>query len=880
MMQKRTLTSLLLTSFLVAFAFSYSMANEVTFGSPTVLRCDNNVLNVTVDNTVDVAAIEIVFEISGTGGAYFDAFNVNWDAGFTELGTRIIDLSQADGVDPDTVRLAALLIDAADAVLPIGNHVVAQVSFSTNASCAGTVGLDGSIFNYPSVPSTIQTQFVDASTFDVLPAAVNAGTVTIQNAAPALAAIPDATLPWGTLYTGTAVGTDGDMANGCEVLTYSKVSGPAGLAINASSGAMTWATSGADVCEHVVTIQVEDSCGASAQQSFTICVTNVAPVASSLDQDEPQWVLGDLVEGGVTASDVDNGPNNLEYTVISFGGPGAVTMDPNTGDWSWQTVAFDQSYRGAFEICVEVTDNANVCDPCSPANADTVCGTIVVKQALLVIDKNHGLDTDNDGIGNGVLQGQPTSLDIYFDANLDIGGFDLLVHYDPTALTFNGAHPGSAIADCGWEYFQYRTTPFGNCTAGCPEGYLRIVAIADQNDGPNHPDCVVTSGTADSVLVTLDFLVTSDYTFHCQFVPVTFYWFDCGDNTMSSTGGDTLFISNSVWSYAGGVGTIGTFPDTYNELPQGTAFPSGGGHIDACETSDKGEPWRVIDFWNGGIDIICTGDIDGRGDLNLDGLGYTIADAVIFTNYFIFGLNAFANLPGANATAAAIAASDANNDGLTLTVADLVYLIRVVVGDAVPYPDSPIGKLDAVSANLATINGNLAIPDVEIAAAYVELKGDVAVTLLASNMAMESNFDGTVTKVLVFPPFEAGENTLNTFSGEFLNVGNASIVATEIVTPAGALVEVDVLPSNFALEQNYPNPFNPSTTIEFALPVASNYTLTIYNVTGQRVAEFAGAQQAGLVKVVWEAGQNASGVYFYKLATDSFTETKKMVLLK
>jgi hypothetical protein len=87
-------------------------------------------------------------------------------------------------------------------------------------------------------------------------------------------------------------------------------------------------------------------------------------------------------------------------------------MDPNTGDWSWQTVAFDQSYRGAFEICVEVTDNANVCDPCSPANADTVCGTIVVKQALLVIDKNHGLDTDNDGIGNGVLQGQPTSLDI------------------------------------------------------------------------------------------------------------------------------------------------------------------------------------------------------------------------------------------------------------------------------------------------------------------------------------------------------------------------------------------------------------------------------------------------------------------------------------
>lgn len=874
MMQKRTLTSLLLTSFLVAFAFSYSMANDVTFGSMNAARCDDNVLNITVNNTVDVAAIEIVFEISGTGGAYFDAFNVNWDAGFTELGTRIIDLSQADGVDPDTVRLAALLIDASDAVLPTGSHVVAKVSFTTNNTCTGTVGLDGAIFNYPSVPSVIQTQFVDASTFDVLPAAVNAGTVTIVNQLPTLAAIPDATLPWGTLYTGNAVGSDLDLANGCEKLTYSKVSGPAGLNINASSGAMTWATNGADVCTHAVTIQVTDSCGASAQKSFTICVTNEAPVASSVDQNEPQWVLGDLVEGGVSASDPDGGPGNLEYNVISFSGPGSVTMDPNTGDWSWQTVAFDESYRGEFQICVEVTDNANVCDPCSPENADTVCGTIYVKQALLVIDKNHGID------GKGVLQGQPTSLDVYLDANIDIGGFDLLMHYDPTALTFNGAHPGSAIADCGWEYFQYRTTPFGNCNSGCPEGYLRVVAIADQNDGPNHPDCIVTSGTSDSVLVTLDFLVSSDYTLHCQFVPVTFYWFDCGDNTMSNLGGDTLFISNSVWNYAGGVGGVGTFPDTYVEIPQGTSFPTDGGHPAVCETSDKGEPWRVIDFWNGGVDIICTGDIDGRGDLNLNGLGYEIADAVIFTNYFIYGLSAFANLPGANATAAAIAASDANNDGLTLTVADLVYLIRVVVGDAVPYPDSPIGKLDAVSAKLATVNGNLSIPDVEIAAAYVELKGDVAVTLLANNMRMESNFDGTVTKVLVFPPFQNGENTLNTFSGEFLNVGNASIVSTEIVTPAGALVDVDVLPSNFALEQNYPNPFNPSTTIEFALPVASNYTLTIYNVTGQRVAEFTGAQQAGIVKVVWEAGQNASGVYFYKLATDTFSETKKMVLLK
>ncbi len=89
---------------------------------------------------------------------------------------------------------------------------------------------------------------------------------------------------------------------------------------------------------------------------------------------------------------------------------------------------------------------------------------------------------------------------------------------------------------------------------------------------------------------------------------------------------------------------------------------------------------RDIDFFNGGIDIVCADSIDARGDINLNGFGYEIADAVLFSHYFIYGLPVFTiNQAGQ------IAASDANADGLALTVADLVYLIRVVVGDALPY---------------------------------------------------------------------------------------------------------------------------------------------------------------------------------------------------
>jgi len=88
------------------------------------------------------------------------------------------------------------------------------------------------------------------------------------------------------------------------------------------------------------------------------------------------------------------------------------------------------------------------------------------------------------------------------------------------------------------------------------------------------------------------------------------------------------------------------------------------------------------------------------------------------------------------------------------------------------------------------------------------------------------------------------------------------------------------LPTAFALEQNYPNPFNPATTIKFSLPVASDYRLTIFNITGQVVHSISGQAEVGTVSVLWNASSNSSGVYFYKLEAGAFSETKKMVLLK
>jgi len=90
-----------------------------------------------------------------------------------------------------------------------------------------------------------------------------------------------------------------------------------------------------------------------------------------------------------------------------------------------------------------------------------------------------------------------------------------------------------------------------------------------------------------------------------------------------------------------------------------------------------------------------------------------------------------------------------------------------------------------------------------------------------------------------------------------------------------------LLPQGYGLEQNYPNPFNPETAITFSLPGQEVVTLAVYDILGRRVATLAdGKLGAGSHTVNWNARLFASGVYFCRLSTPGFVETRKMVLLK
>jgi hypothetical protein len=85
----------------------------------------------------------------------------------------------------------------------------------------------------------------------------------------------------------------------------------------------------------------------------------------------------------------------------------------------------------------------------------------------------------------------------------------------------------------------------------------------------------------------------------------------------------------------------------------------------------------------------------------------------------------------------------------------------------------------------------------------------------------------------------------------------------------------------FEVSQNYPNPFNPVTTITYQLPISCHITLKVFDVLGNEIAVLVNTYQtAGNYSLAFNAANLRSGVYFYRLETESFSSTKKLILLK
>lgn len=99
--------------------------------------------------------------------------------------------------------------------------------------------------------------------------------------------------------------------------------------------------------------------------------------------------------------------------------------------------------------------------------------------------------------------------------------------------------------------------------------------------------------------------------------------------------------------------------------------------------------------------------------------------------------------------------------------------------------------------------------------------------------------------------------------------------------PVGVTPVNNGTPSSYSLSQNYPNPFNPVTNINFSIRKTGLVKLTVYDAAGRETAAlFNGELSAGTYSYDFDASQLTSGIYFYRLEANEFTQTKKMVLIK
>lgn len=191
------------------------------------------------------------------------------------------------------------------------------------------------------------------------------------------------------------------------------------------------------------------------------------------------------------------------------------------------------------------------------------------------------------------------------------------------------------------------------------------------------------------------------------------------------------------------------------------------------------------------------------------------------------------------------------------------------------------------------------------ASVYMEMKGIGPYGWNPPAKVFLDNYSGLMhSKYIIIDADSASSNPFvqtgsynYTNRGTFGNDENVLVVFDSIVvnqyyqdfvkrlTDAGGSIGIHNITGNvplkYELYQNYPNPFNPATVIRFSLPVNGHVKLSVYDILGREVSVLLNQKiNPGTYETEWNASEYPSGVYFYTLKTDNFSQTKKMVLIK
>ncbi len=454
-----------------------------------------------------------------------------------------------------------------------------------------------------------------------------------------------------------------------------------------------------------------------------------------------------------------------------------------------------------------------------------------------------------------------------------LSAYNLFLSYDPKALTLVGPDPGDLLLAEGWELFDYQVYS-GSQIDSSDLNFVHLYAIKDVPNVERQPNDSIPPSNE---LATLKFYVTNNRYYECSYQPIRFYWRNCNDNVLSLLNSDTVAFVGNVY-------------DTLLNVPVADTIDIDGwqGPSEDCHTALYDVAAPMIDFINGGIHVMCIDIIDAYGDINVNGVQYEIADAVMFINYFVQGTAAF----GSHVDASTVA-SDVNEDGNTLTVADLVYLIRIIGGDALPYPPIQDTALVTVTttyrAHKVTVSteSDSAIGAIYLVFDATNATGPPSLEPGADGMDLHYDTADGMMKVIIF---NIGEAAIDPGTSVILTIpasDDLPVMYAEAATYSGMPMEATVngVVVEIELGQNYPNPFSTSTTIPLALPYETDWAVYIFNVDADTVRTYSGHSAAGIVEITWDGtwqdGTPADdGIYFYRAVVGDLTATRQMMLVR
>ena len=328
------------------------------------------------------------------------------------------------------------------------------------------------------------------------------------------------------------------------------------------------------------------------------------------------------------------------------------------------------------------------------------------------------------------------------------------------------------------------------------------------------------------------------------------------------------------------------------------------------------------------ISAISRAGVFIRGDVNTDGV-IELGDVVYLINYLFKG----------GPPPDPLWTGDVNCDGV-IDIGDVVYLINYLFKGGPPpcdhcsdckltistrsrtelYKGKPLSQI-GFSSSATSKGGKFEAPvmyksDVDIAAVQLEIRFDPeevallepALTPRTEGLTIYSSSNEGIQKIGILNLsgehcISAGTGAVVTLRGKASDLSSLEITRALLVDRDAHKIPVNIVPEmkkseedfiaekssvpqDFSLWQNYPNPFNPETEIKYALPQDCDVKLIIYNILGKKVKVLLNKHQiAGFKTVHWDGKDEkgdkvASGVYFYRLEADKFSEVRKMLLVK